>query len=257
MANITATIITLNEEHNIEACIRSAQQICDEVVVVDSQSSDATREIAQSLGAKVYLQPYLGDGFQKNHCLQYATNDWVFSLDADERISPALAEEIERVELGRGGVEAYMLRRKSFIGNRWIKYCGWYPDRLSRLFNRHKTRFSAVMGHASVETKRRAELRGEIIHYAYPDFHAYEQQLNRFSTRGARMMFDAGKKVSPLAPFGHGLFTFLKAYLLKRGFLGGTDGLTVSTMMAHYAFMKYAKLLEMQRDPKALERSAK
>ncbi|MDD3281594.1 MAG: glycosyltransferase family 2 protein, partial [Bacteroidales bacterium] len=167
MNHITGIITTLNEEHNIEVCIKSLQLICDEIIVVDSLSADKTHELAKACGAKVYLQSYLGDGIQKNVGLAHATNTWVFSLDADERISPELAKEINAIDIENTPYDAFAVKRKNFIGSRWVKACHWYPDYLVRLYRKDKTRFTEVKQHAHVPSNNKKKLSNAIIHYRY------------------------------------------------------------------------------------------
>jgi len=247
MEKITGTVITLNEEHNIGPCVESLFRVCDEVVVVDSGSTDRTQELAEAGGARVFVQPYLGDGPQKNHALQFATHRWVLTLDADERMDDDMVASILSLDLSKTDRDAFVFKRKSHIGQRWIRRCGWYPDWLPRLYDRERTRFAQVIGHAKVESRNPERLAGNIVHYAYPDLHAYEQQMNRFSTRGARMLHDDGKRARPWTPATHGSWAFLRAYLMRGGILQGVDGLTVSCVIAHHSYMKYAKLIELER----------
>ena len=137
---ITANIITLNEEKNIEAAIRSAQRVCDEVIVVDSESTDQTREIAESLGAKVVARPFRGDGEQKAYAAPIAKYDWILSVDADERLDENAVEAISALDLERTPYHAFSLRRKTFIGDRFVKV--WYPDRVTRLYDRRHCAYS-------------------------------------------------------------------------------------------------------------------
>jgi len=247
MEKITGTVITLNEERHIVACVESLLRVCDEVIVVDSDSSDRTRELAEAAGARVYVQPYLGDGPQKNYALQFATHRWVLTLDADERMDDDMVASIKALDLSQTRRDAFMFKRKSHIGKRWIRRCGWYPDWLPRLYDMERTRFAPVIGHAKVEAHDAERLAGNIIHYAYPDYHGYEQQMNRFSTRGAGMLYEAGRRAGAWTPVTHGIWTFFRAYFMRGGFLQGLDGLTVSRVMAHHSYMKYAKLIELER----------
>ena len=163
---ISGNIITLNEEKNIAACIESMQTVCDEIIVVDSGSTDNTIEIARRLGATIINQPYLGDGIQKNVALNHTRNAWVLSLDADERLTPEMTHAIQQLSLESTSLEGYSFRRQNMIGNRWIKHCGWYPDRCIRLYNTEKTRFADVKQHASVQTKKIKHIDADIIHFS-------------------------------------------------------------------------------------------
>ncbi len=252
---ITGVVITLNEERNIKECIESLQQVCSEIIIVDSESKDSTVAIAKQLGAKVINQPYLGDGIQKNVGLDYASNDWVLSLDADERLTAEAVSVLKGLELNQTEYDAFALRRRNYIGSRWIKQCGWYPDYCIRLYNRHKTRFAAVKQHAAVQAKNPQRLNADIIHYSFENLGQLFAKPGRdFSGRAAKIMYQKGKRANAFSPFTHGLNAFIRKYIFQRGFLGGVDGMTVALSSAINSYLKYAKLLEYQRDPKVLEK---
>ena len=247
---ISGNIITLNEEKNIAACIASMQTVCNEIIVVDSGSTDNTIEIAQSLGAIVVNQPYLGDGIQKNVALQHTKNQWVLSLDADERLTPEMTVAIQKLDLESSHFEGYSFRRQNMIGNRWIKHCGWYPDRCIRLYDTNKTRFADVKQHASVQTKNVKHIDADIIHYSFKNIgELFAKPGRNFSGRAAKIMYAKGKRANALSPFTHGLNAFIRKYIFQRGFMGGVDGMTVALSAAVNSYLKYAKLLEYQRDP--------
>jgi len=254
MNNITGIIITLNEEKNIEACILSLQQICREIIVVDSESTDRTREIAAKLGAKVYVQPYLGDGFQKNAGLKYANNQWIFSLDADERLTTELVEAINNLDLDNTHYWGYAMRRRNYIGSRWIRSCGWYPNYLVRLFRQDKLIHSQTKQHASVPSDNTCKLRADMLHYTYNTIgELFSKPARNYSTRSAKIMYLNGKRANVFSPLHHGFWAFIGNYIFKGGILGGVDGLTLSIAIACNAYLKYAKLLEYQRDAKVRE----
>ena len=236
--NITATIITLNEEENIEAVIRSVQQVCDEVIVVDSQSSD-----------KTVVQPYLGDGLQKDFGVQYAKNDWILSIDADERLDTDMVEEILGLELEKSDHDGYAFRRKSYIGNRWQKL--WYPDYVIRLYDKNRCRYLPVKGHSHVDAKNLKKLDSHILHYTYKDLSDMAQKIDKFSHRSAKMMYEKGKKISHFTPAIRGFMAFFKKYVLKRGFMYGLDGLTVSLFAGFNTYLKYAMLIEKNENTDA------
>lgn len=251
--NISGIIITLNEESNIVACIVSLQIVCNEIIVVDSGSTDRTVELATSLGAKVYHQPYLGDGIQKNWGIQHASNLWVFHLDADERITPELAEEINQIDLKNTLYEAFEVKRRNYIGSRWIKRCGWYPDALVRLYRHDKTRYRKVKEHASVLSKNKKRLNYDIVHYSFKNIgEVFSKSGRNYSTRGAKILYLKNRKINALTPFCHGLVAFLRCYFIKGGILGGVDGFSISLSVACRSYLKYAKLLEYRRDPTVL-----
>ncbi|MBJ7552855.1 glycosyltransferase family 2 protein [Marinomonas spartinae] len=247
---ISGNIITLNEERNIAACIESMQTVCDDIVVVDSGSTDKTVEIATELGATVIHQPYLGDGIQKNVALAHTQHRWVLSLDADERLTPEMTQAIQQLDLAASTVEGYSFRRQNRIGSRWIKYCGWYPDRCIRLYDTDKTRFSDVKQHASVQAKTTQDINADIIHFSFNHIgELFAKPGRNFSGRAAKIMYAKGKKANAFSPFLHGLNAFIRKYIFQRGFLGGVDGMTIALSSAINSYLKYAKLLEYQRDP--------
>lgn len=247
--NISGIITTLNEEANIADAIRSLQQVCNEVVVVDSESTDRTVEIARELGAKVYLQKYLGDGIQKNVALQYVTNLWVLSIDADERLSDELVAWIRSTDFETTPYDGFAVRRRNYIGSRWVKCCGWYPDHLVRLYRHDKLRFRDVKQHAFVPTNNTLKIKADLIHYRYKNSgELFSKPARNYSTRGAKILYLQGKKANAFTPFWHGTAAFLSNYFLRGGILGGVDGFTLSLAIACNSYMKYAKLLEYQRD---------
>jgi len=247
---ISGNIITLNEEKNIAACIESMQTVCNEIIVVDSGSTDNTIEIARSLGAIIVNQSYLGDGIQKNIALNHTQNTWVLSLDADERLTPEMTQAIQQLDLESTHFEGFSFRRQNRIGNRWIKHCGWYPDRCIRLYNTDKTRFADVKQHASVQTYNVKNIDADIIHYSFKNIgELFAKPGRNFSGRAAKIMYAKGKRANSFSPFTHGLNAFIRKYIFQRGFMGGVDGMTVALSSAVNSYLKYAKLLEYQRDP--------
>lgn len=246
--NITAVIITLNEENNIRDVIKSAQHICDEVLVVDSLSTDKTCEIAKELGARVIVQKYLGDGPQKAFGVPYAKNDWILSIDADERLDGNAIEAINNLELDSTRYDAFSFSRKTFVGKHFIKL--WYPDRLTRLYNRTKCGYSTLGGHAKVETDNVKSLNGDILHYSYVNYSEMLKTSHKFITRGAKISYDSGKKASMFDPFLHAFGALFKALILKGGLFHGIHGWNVAVISAFSSYMKYALMLEMQENAK-------
>lgn len=247
MANISGLVITYNEATHIRACLESLLKVCDDVVVVDSLSTDGTADIAQEMGATVRAQPFLGYGPQKNFGLPFCRHVWVLSLDADERLDADAIADIRSLDLDNSAHDAYEFRRKNLFHGKWIKCTSWYPDHVRRLFNRDKARFSDLQCHEKVETGNSKQLASHIIHYSYRDYQHMLHKLNQYSSQYAEDNVDRKKPVSAWSPPLHGLFAFLKNYFLKRGFLCGFDGFTISLLNALGSYMKYAKLLEKQR----------
>lgn len=251
---ISGIVTTLNEERNIAECIHSLQQVCDEVIVVDSLSKDRTREIAEQEGARVFIQSYLGDGIQKNVALQYVKNDWVISIDADERLTPELVEFLKHTDLQTTPYDGFAVRRRNYIGSRWVKSCGWYPDYLVRIYRHSKLRFADVKQHAWVPTDNTLRIKADLIHYRYKNLgELFAKPERNYSTRGAKILYLKGKKAHSWTPVFHGVGAFFSNYFLRGGILGGIDGLTLSLAVANNSYLKYAKLLEWQRDPQVRE----
>jgi glycosyltransferase involved in cell wall biosynthesis len=244
--NITANIITLNEEKNIKECILSVQEVCDEILVIDSLSTDKTCEIAESLGAKVIKQKYLGDGAQKAFGAPLAKNEWILSIDADERLDKNAIKAIKELDLKNTSYDAFSFARKTFVGKHFIKL--WYPDRVTRLYNRTKCSFSTAGGHAKVETDNVKALSADMLHYSYENYSHMIKTTHKFITRGARLAYQDGKRASVYDPFTHGMGALFKALILKGGAFHGINGWNVAVISAFSSYMKYALILEMQED---------
>jgi glycosyltransferase involved in cell wall biosynthesis len=245
---ITANIITLNEEKNIKDVIKNVQKVCDEVVVVDSLSSDKTCEIAESLGAKVIKQEYLGDGRQKAFGVSYAKNDWILSIDADERLDEDAICAIKELDLQNSAYDGYSFARKTFVGDAFIKL--WYPDRVVRLYNRTKCGYTTTGGHDKVDAKNVKDLSAHMLHYSYEDYAHMIKTTHKFITRGAKIAYKEGKRANVFDPFLHGVGALFKALVLKGGMFHGIDGLNVAVISAFSSYMKYALILEMQKNEK-------
>lgn len=252
--SITGIVITLNEEANIQECLESLKQVCNELIVVDSGSSDHTIAKAEACGAKVLRQDYLGDGPQKNVALSHCSYSWVLSLDADERITPELAQEINHLNLSQSPHTAYTINRKNFIGTRWIKCCHWWPNPLVRLYKKELHQFCNSKQHAFVEASQPGKLSQPMLHFTYKNIgEMFTKQAKSFSTRSAKILYLSGKKVNALSPVVHGIGSFLNNYLVRGGIWGGIDGLSISLAMSVNAYLKYAKVLEYQRDKSVLD----
>jgi len=248
--NITATIITLNEENNITECIQSLKRVCNEIIVVDSESTDNTVNIAKSLGAKVYIQTYLGDGPQKHFGVQYATHDWLLSMDADERLDEDMVADILALDMSSQPEDAYAFRRKNYVGKRWIKAGGWYPDSVIRLYNKHSAKYVAKKSHAYVEAEHIGFLHSHILHYTYTDYSHWIERINKLSSRDAWAMYDRGVKPSKIAPSLHAFSAFVRKYFFKGGIFQGLDGATVTMSSVFHTYMKYLKLVELHENKK-------
>lgn len=243
---LSATIITRNEELNIAGCLASLD-FADEIIVVDSGSTDRTREICLAHPkVRFHHQEWLGFGSQKNRAAALASNDWIINLDADERVSEQLHRAIEQANYDT--FSAARMARENYFGKRWIRRCGWYPDYTTRLYDRRQCRFSERLVHETLEHDGRlATLTGNLIHYTYRDISDYLQRMNSYSTLAAEEMFQNGKRAGTWQLLARPCATFFKMYLLRGGFLEGFSGLVLSCFYAQYTFCKYAKLLERQR----------
>lgn len=253
--NITGIITTLNEEHNIAECVQSLMRVCNEVIVTDSYSKDRTVEVARAAGAKVYLHEYIGDGLQKNLALPYASNNWVISIDADERLTDELVEALRQTDFDRTPYDGFAVRRRNYIGQRWVKCCRWYPDYLVRVFRKDRLQFASLKQHAYVPAHNTGRLKADLIHYRYRNYdELFAKPERNYSTRGAKILFLNGKKAGAFSPFFHGFAAFFVNYFLRGGVFGGLDGYVLSKAIAHNSFLKYAKLREYWKDPSVRER---
>lgn len=253
MAKISACIISYNEEDKIEDCLKSLEPIVDEIIVVDSNSTDKTVEIASRYTDKIFLQEFLGFLEQDNFAVSKTENDWVFSLDCDERLSPELQQSILREKEALGhGADAYRMARKTFYVYRWLNHC-WYPDRKVRLFNKNTCRWGGVNphDHIVVDGDKVGVLRGDILHYSFDSISDHLQTIDRFTDIAARDLIDRGRGVSILTPLTHAYWTFIKLYILKRGFLDGFAGLCVAVLSYVHVFVKYSKVLMHRKQKKS------
>lgn len=247
MKSITGIVITLNEAHNISDCLCSLRNVCDEIIVVDSGSEDQTIEIAKEYGAKVYVQPYLGDGPQKAFGVQYAKNDWILSLDADERLNEDAISTIKNLKLENNQV-AYGFNRKNYVGNHWIKAAGFYPDSVVRLYNKNTSGYLDKKAHSSVKSPSTYQTKSHIKHLTYKDLSDWISRINALSTRDAWAMKERGKKQNKFNPILHSTAAFLKKLILKKGILQGSDGFLVAITTAFHAYMKYEKLNQLHKE---------
>ena len=246
--SLSVIVITHNESARLRACLESVA-FADEVVVVDNGSTDDTVAIARAMGARVSQTPdWPGFGPQKNRALDLATRDWVLSVDADERVTPGLREQIQAA-IGAQQFDAYTVNRRSSYCGQYMAHSGWYPDRLLRLFRRGAGRFSDALVHESLEVKGPVgQLEGELLHESYSSFEAVLDKMNRYSSAGAQALHRKGVKGSLGKALGHGLWAFLRTYVVKRGFLDGRLGLALAVSNAEGTYYRYLKLWLLQRD---------
>lgn len=247
----TATIITLNEAENIREAIQSVEW-ADEILVIDSESTDVTCEIAETCGARVIVNPWPGFSKQKQFAVDAAKNDWIFSLDADERLSPELRSSVDELRKMNESelADGYRVARRAFYMGRWITGGGWYPDYQLRLFNRRRGRWRDRLIHESVvvdEGARVETLRGDLLHYSMRNPEHHRQMIDeRYAPLGAQQMYSEGQRTSRLQIATAGPLAFLRSFVLKGGFRDGQAGLTIAKLNAHHAALKHALLYELQ-----------
>jgi glycosyltransferase involved in cell wall biosynthesis len=244
---VTATLITLNEAANIGAALASVAW-ADEVVVVDAGSTDETAALARQAGARVEVRGWPGYSEQKNYAASIASHDWILSLDADERVTPALAAEIKALLASEPPRRGYRIPRISHYLGRWIRGTDWYPDYQLRLYDRRAGRWNGRIVHESVALDGDpGVLANDLQHHPYRDISEHLATIDRYTTLAADQMRAEGRVPSLAGLALHPPFAFLRNYVLRRGFLNGGAGLTVSILNSYYVFLKLAKAREARR----------
>lgn len=248
MTQVSAVLITQNEEQNLPAALDSVR-FCDETVVVDCDSRDRTREVAAAAGARVIVNaPWPGFTQQRNVAVDAARNDWVLCLDADERLSQPLREEIKGLRAQGFDRAGYRIPRVAFYLGRWIRGTDWYPDPQLRLFDRRRGRWEGALIHESVKVEGPVgRLRCELEHYPYADISHHMRKIDGYTSLWARQAFEAGRRSGAIEMAAAAAWAFLRNYVVRHGILLGSAGLTVSTLNAFYTYAKLAKLHELAR----------
>lgn len=248
---ISVIIITFNEILNISDCLQGLG-FADEVIVVDNASTDGTAEMAKNLGARVFVtEDWPGFGCQKNRALDYASGEWVLSIDADERVTPSLRDEILKAISHPSGCTSYAIPRSSWFCGRFMQYSGWSPDYVNRLFRNGSARFSNDLVHERLLIDGRSQrLSQPLLHYSFRNFSDVLQKVDRYSTASAKQAFSQGKKASVFKALGHGLWAFVRTYILKAGFLDGSHGLALAISSAEGSYYRYLKLWLLQENAK-------
>jgi glycosyltransferase involved in cell wall biosynthesis len=246
---VTATVITKNEEDAIADALRSLSW-ADELIVIDAESTDRTVAIARQFTDRVYVRPWNGYVEQKNYAASLATHDWIFSLDADERVTPELSAEIRTVLAAGPRVAGYRMPRVSFYLGRWMRTTDMYPDYQLRLYDKRRARWDGLHVHESVNVDGGSIgfLKSELQHYPYRDLSEHLIRMDRYTTLAARQMFEKGKRATRLELLLHPPIAFFRNYILKGGFRDGQAGLIVSLVNSYYVMLKFAKLWELQRN---------
>ena len=247
--SVSAIVITKNEEAVIGRCLESVQW-ADEIIVVDSGSTDRTVEIAERLHARTVVTPdWPGPGPQRNRAIELATAGWILALDADEWVTPELREEIRAVSEAPGDYVGYRIPRLSSYCGRRMRHSGWWPDYVSRLFRRGRARFGGGIVHDHlVPDGRMGKLGSPLLHEAITDLDDMLNKLNSYSSWGAQTLHERGRRAGLGTALGHGAWTFLKTYLLRAGFLDGREGFMLAVSNAEGAYYKYLKLMLMNRE---------
>lgn len=249
MNKISGVIITYNEESNIRRCLESLQGIVDEIIVVDSFSTDKTQEICNEFDVRFVENPFKGHIEQKNFAKNLSTYEYVLSLDADEALDHHLKQKIVEVKksLNKDG---YFFNRMTNYCGKWIRHSGWYPDKKLRLFNKNKANWAGMNPHDIIEMKADSSigyLSGDLLHYSYPTVESHINQTNKFTTISAQALLKRGKRSSLFKIITRPQIKFLRDYILKRGFLDGKAGIIICSINALSAFLKYTKLYLLDR----------
>ncbi len=241
MGTLSVIIISKNESKNIFDCVKSAA-FADEVLVLDSGSNDNTAEIARSAGATVLETDWPGYGPQKNRAIEASKSEWLFSLDADERISPTLAAEI-RTAMNSGEFQVYDVPRSSKFVSKFMQHSGWWPDRTKRLFKRGTAQFTLHEVHEHLQSELpTGHLNEPLIHFSYDNFETVLDKMNRYSSGGAQELHKKGKNGSLSSAIMHGVWAFIRTYFLRAGFLDGREGFMLAVSNAEVTYYRYIKL---------------
>jgi glycosyltransferase involved in cell wall biosynthesis len=247
MVPVSVVVITFNEEDNIERCLLSVQDIADEIVVVDSLSTDKTKEICLRLGVKFIEQPFLGYVEQKNKALEHCQYPHVLSLDADEALSDQLKASILKAKENWTS-DGYEFNRLTNYCGKWIRHTDWYPDRKLRLFDKRKGKWEGINPHDKYMLQPgcpQSFLKGDLLHYSFPSIDDHLDVVKKFTSIMAKESFDKGKKVNGISLYFSPFWKFIKSYFIRLGFLDGYYGFVVSMISAHATFIKYVKIKEL------------
>ena len=248
--NISAVVITFNEERNLGRCLDSLKTVADEIIVVDSFSTDRTEEISRAKNAVFIQHSFVGHVEQKNYAVSCASYDIILSLDADEVLSDELTQSILAAK-GNWKSDGYIFNRLTSYCGKWIRHCGWYPDAKLRLWDRRKGRWGGINPHDRVIMKngcRTRHLNGDLLHYSYPTIRHHLSQMNNFSDIASLAAFESVRRVNFLVDILlNPMLTFLKKYFLKLGILDGCEGFFISIHTAYGKFLKYTQLRELNR----------
>lgn len=245
--NISAVIITRDEARNIEDCLRSLASVCEDIVVLDTGSKDNTRDIARRCGARVESIEWQGYTASKNHANSLASNDWVLSIDADERLSEELADSIRSLEPQPNTV--YQLDRFTNYCGHWVRFSGWYPEWKARLFDRREIAWQGEFVHEALKLPAEVtqqKLQGKLLHFSYYSVEEHVERLQRYAELSAQQMHARGKRVSRLRPVVSAAFRFFSTLVLRQGWRDGWAGWQICRLGAREVYLKYKRLRELQ-----------
>lgn len=246
MQTISICVVTKNEEHNIVDCLNSVTSFANEIIVIDSESTDRTVELCRRFTDKITVTPWQGCGPQKKQVVSMATCDWVLILDADERVTPELANEIKQA-LQQSTYNGYKIPFKSYYCGKQIRFGDWFNEQHIRLFRRVQGEVIPRLVHFGLKVQPPiGKLKAHMLHYSFPTVNSVINKMNRYSNDGAEHFFAAHKTTSVWSAIGHGLFTFIRGYFFRLGFLDGRQGLMLAVSNAEGSYYKYIKLLELQ-----------
>jgi len=250
MTALSIVYITFNAEQHLAASLQQSQRLTQDILLLDSTSTDQTLAIAAQYQAKVIDQAWLGFAAQKQLAIDSATHDWVLLLDADEVLSDAAIREIQAIltQDEKQRAAAYALPRQNWFMGKWIRHGSWWPDRVTRLFDRRQGRMKPVKVHECWESKGDVKvLQGVIKHYSYDSYEQLVTKANRYSTLAAEQLFAQGKQVGKWSPLTHAFASFIRLFILKQGFRDGIEGAAIAYTTALGSFLKYAKLQALQQ----------
>jgi len=254
MTKLSVVIITYNEERNLARCLESVREIADEVVIADSNSTDKTLEIAKQYNAAVFQKAFIGYGQQKNFATKQASNDWVLSLDADEALTPELLNSIREWKQREPGFIVYQFARITNYCGKWIRHCGWYPDKQTRLYNRIKGAWIEREVHeywqAEDQAQKKGLLKGDLLHYSFTTISEHVKKIEKYSELAARDAVARGKSASLLKVLVSPQWHFFSEFFLKLGFLDGYCGYIICRLSAYAALIKYSKIRQYSNSAK-------
>lgn len=249
MNQLSVVIITFNEERNIGRCLQSVRALADEILVVDSFSTDRTAEICASFNVRFYSNPFAGHIEQKNYALTLASYPYILSLDADEELSPELTASLFEIKNNPIADGYYFNRLTNYCG-KWIRHGGWYPDQKLRYFEKGKAQWGGKNPHDQLllhDPKNKKFLKGDLLHYSYYSLEDHLKQVNSFTTIGARSAFEEGQRAGMFSLIIKPIYKFIRDYILLGGFLDGYYGFIIARISANATYLKYAKLRELWR----------